>query len=92
MNAGAPGRKVSDEVARFAKAFDGIEDAFRRLGDAAAKWEMPTVEPVDRAELSRRRDEARRYASAALGRGDRKGHRRAVAEVRRLDQLLGKAK
>ena len=72
-------------------AMAAILERAREIDDA---WESVkravegTTFALSDAERARRVDTLRREAAAALGRGDRKEHRKKLAELRRLDRRL----
>lgn len=71
-------------VRLFNHGWGQIGEAFRSLSAALDSAHTISVEFVAESALARRRDTLRREAAAALGRGDRKTHRKKLAELSRL--------
>lgn len=68
-------------------------DDLRRMNESLrTTWEQFAEEAkkaglaMSAATAARRKDTLRREAAAALGRGDRKTHRKALAELRQIEQ------
>lgn len=68
---------------KVSAAIQGACAGFARASeDLAEALDLPNND----AELARRKDTLHREAAAALGRGDRKTHKKALAELRRIDR------
>lgn len=90
--------EVDDEVARRLAALGALDpETTRKAADAihAAWGELRTAllntrefvgAGMTAAERAKRRDTLHREAAAALGRGDRKAHRRALDDLRFLNK------
>lgn len=77
---------MDKEAGRGVHPVVDIDAAMRRLGEAMMTASIPTREAVDAEAIAEQRARLVREASASLGRGDRRAHRRAVEGIRRLDR------